>query len=727
MSEDTEYNKPDIVCEAERNVQAYFSDHAEPRKIMADDIDFSAGNHWTEALQSKRKNRSMLTINDVPAMRRRVEKAFISGHKGIKASPVDNYSDPAVARVFQGVIDAVMRDSMAEDVFLFGMDDQLTAGMGAVEVLTNYVDEDSWNQDICIEYVDNPLRLFRDTTGRRIDGADTYWSGYLESFTKEAFEKNFPGKNPVPFGATDQYIFGGPDSVIVARYYKIHEEADVLAEVIDDEGNTKIIKRSKVGSENFELIRAAGKIEKERDVVRKSVKKYWISGEEVLEEVDIPCNIIPLVFIFGEKYRKTDVSVNFYASLHRFGKDAGRMRDFVKSNMIDELAANPIAPYIGNYKQFEGFEHIWANAWDDPQAYLPYNFVEINGQVVVTPPQKAQPVSPSSGWLSAAESFGQDFNNTLGIQETSLGIDNGEERSGKAILARSDESMASISPFIDSVARSMQVAGRVIAQLLPKYYDTPRIKRIIGPDGEEDLAYLNQAHPETGEFIDFANAKFDVYIDTGPDFVTQRKESAETMLEFMRVIAPEQAAAIAPKVARLLDIKEAKEIAAVLQRTLPENLQAPVEGEEMNFEQAMLMAQQAEAKAKDLEDKLNMAMERIASLNQVVISGEEKNKADMTREMMKQQAESERARLKAQTDIAKQLLMNKNDAEIELLKGGASIKSEQAKGAARIQELLTTFSLELIELMKAMRGNGTENAEPPGEDGEESTRGDENE
>src|SRR3990167_11550616 len=68
------------------------------------------------------------------------------------------------------------------------------------------------------------------------------------------------------------------------------------------------------------------------------------------------------------------------------------------------------------------------------------------------------------------------YNATLGAPSN--------ETSGKAISARNREGDTGSFHFSDNLTRSLRHTGQMIVDIIPKIYDTRRIARIIGEDGE---------------------------------------------------------------------------------------------------------------------------------------------------------------------------------------------------------------------------------------------------
>ena len=70
------------------------------------------------------------------------------------------------------------------------------------------------------------------------------------------------------------------------------------------------------------------------------------------------------------------------------------------------------------------------------------------------------------------------------------------ERSGRAILARQKESDTGTYHYVDNLARAVRYVTRQFVDLIPKIYDTQRIARIIGIDGETNMVKIDPSQQE---------------------------------------------------------------------------------------------------------------------------------------------------------------------------------------------------------------------------------------
>ena len=128
----------------------------------------------------------------------------------------------------------------------------------------------------------------------------------------------------------------------------------------------------------------------------------------------------------------------------------------------------------------------------------------------------------------------QDLYSTTGIYPANLG-QKGPETSGRAILARQKEGDVSTFHFQDNLTRAIRFAGRVLVDLIPRIYDTARVIRVLNFDGTSRMVQINQEYldPASGSILkhDLAAGKYDVQVDVGPSYTTQRQEAAESMME----------------------------------------------------------------------------------------------------------------------------------------------------------------------------------------------------
>lgn len=283
------------------------------------------------------------------------------------------------------------------------------------------------------------------------------------------------------------------------------------------------------------------------------------------------------------------------------------------SQEAEMLALAPKAPFIGYGGQFEGYENQWKTANTQNWPYLEVNPDATDGQGSPLPlPQRAQPPMASSGLLQAKAGASEDIKSATGQYDASLGIA-GNERSGKAILARQKESDTGTYHYVDNLARAVRYITRQLVDLIPKIYDTNRIARIIGEDGSADVVKIDPLQPapvrqivdEQGIVIEKIYnpgvGRYDVVVVTGPGYATKRQEALEAMAQLLQG-NPELWKVAGDLFVKNMDWPGAQEMAKRFARTIPPEIME--DGDDSPALQAAKM--QIQAMAQEMEQMHGM-------------------------------------------------------------------------------------------------------------------------
>jgi len=547
----------DILATARARLDLAVSALSESREDETDDLKFYAGspdNHWQwpadvlatrGAVQGQTINaRPTLTINKLPQHVRQVTNDMRQNRPGAKVIPVDDNADIEVADIFNGIIRHIEYISDADVAYDTACENQVSYGEGYIRLLTEYCDDKTFDQDIKIGRVRNSFSVYMDPTIQDPTGADAKWCFITEDITKDEFARMYPDAAPITtlqsLGVGDQSISNwlNEDTIRIADYYYIDHDTATLNLY---PGNATAFS----GTAEDKALRAHfGKPTKSRESDRAKVKYCKINGYEILEEREWAGKWIPVIRIVGNEF---EVDGRLYVSgLVRNAKDAQRMYNYWVSQEAEMLALAPKAPFIGYGGQFEGYEDKWKTANTNNWPYLEVNPDVTDGQGAVLPlPARAQPPMASSGLLQAKAGAAEDIKSTTGQYNASLGMGS-NERSGKAILARQREGDVGTFHYGDNLTRGVRHVARQLIDLIPKIYDTQRIARIIGEDGETKMVKINPEQPMPVNKITNENGiviekiynpgvgKYDVVATTGPGYATKRQEALEAMAQLLQ-------------------------------------------------------------------------------------------------------------------------------------------------------------------------------------------------
>ncbi len=645
----------DILSLARKRMTLAVSAYSESREDELDDLRFGAGspdNHWQwpadvlatrGSVQGQTINaRPCITINKLPQHIRQVTNDQRQNRPSGKVIPADDKADIEVAEIFDGIIRHIEYISDADVAYDTACEAQVTFGEGYFRICTEYVGDDSFDQDIKIDRIRNSFSVFMDPLIQDPTGSDAEWCFITEDMLKEDYERQYPKAAPISSlqqqGVGDQSVgqWLNGDTVRVADYYYIDHTPGTLNLYID--GSTAI-----AGSPEAKMAEASGiMVKKTRIIDTRVVKCTKINGFEILESNDWAGKFIPVIRVVGNEY---EIDGRLYVSgLIRNAKDAQRMYNYWVSQEAEMLALAPKAPFIGYGGQFEGYENQWKTANTTNWPYLEVNPDVTDGQGAPLPlPQRSQPPMASSGLLQAKAGAADDIKSTTGQYDSSLG-QTSNERSGRAILAREKQSDTGTYHFVDNLARAVRHCARQIVDLIPKIYDTQRIARIIGVDGTTDQAAIDPNQPEPVRKIQDDSGiiikkiynpgvgKYDVCVTTGPSYMTKRQESLDAMGQLLQG-NPQLWQVAGDLFIKNMDWPGAEEMAARFAKTIDPKL---LQGDDVSPE-LQAAQQQIEGMGKEM-DQMHQMLQNVSKSIEV----QDQQRADFEARIKAYDAETKR-------------------------------------------------------------------------------------
>lgn len=574
------------------------------------------GEQWPEAMLARRKaeHRPTLMINKIPAMTRTVLNDARQNPVSIKVHPVGNGAGIETAGIFSGLIRNIEYASKATTVYSTALDNSLTGGFGYMRVVTEYAEDDEFEQQIRIKRVTNPLTIYGDPESREMDSSDWNIAFVTELFKEKVFEKRWPNAQKIDWTHNERDApigwFDGKDKIRVSEYWLREEKKATLLKLSD--GSTMY-------EPEYMKIRptldAAGiEVTGTRPTKTHAVKQYILSGQEVLEENDWLGKYIPIIPVYGDEV--CIEGERHFMSLVQWAKDPQRMFNYWRTTCTELIALAPRAPYIGEEGSFT--DTRWEASNQTPIAYLEY-------KVGAPRPTREQFVGPPSGAMQEAMNAADDIKATMGIYDAALGA-RGNETSGRAILQRQKQSDTATFNYIDNLTSAVMHCGVILIDLIPKVMSGEQVVQIIHEDGTTESVPVNkrflpeqELSPDSkvykmGKFaerqkgtlalFDLTVGKYGVTCSSGPSFNTRREEASSSMLELSKQFPPMMQFA-GDIFARNLDWPGADEIAERLKTMLPPELK----GKSPEVEQLNQQMQQMQGQAKAEIDKLRAIAE----------------------------------------------------------------------------------------------------------------------
>lgn len=696
----------DILEAARVNIRAIIDDEENERQKMMDDLKFCTLDQWPSDIRKERENdvengaRPCLTIDKINPYIDQVVNDVAQGKPGIVVRPQDDESDPQTAKILKGLIRNIEDQSSADIAYSTAVRSSARIGLGYFRILPEYVSEDSFDQDLFIRPVPNTFAVH---LGRHTmpDGSDAKRGYISESMSEDKFKELFPKAKfkvddfnglgeDLAYWRTGENIVVVEEFVLVPTQQTLHFLAD---------GTTMS------AADYKKWPKSAGPkpdIQDTRTSFKRQLKWRKMTGIEVLEKRDLPGKYIPIVEVIGKEAWVDGKRIVW--GLVRPSKDSLRMYNYFSSSITEKIGLAIKAPFVGAKGQFEGVEEKWKKANKTNYAYLEYNAIDVNGNAIPAP-QRQGSTPMETAMLHQMEVIEHDVQTSLGMFKAAVG-ETESQQSGRAILALQKESDTGTAHYGHNLGLAIRHAGRILIDLIPHYYDTKRVVRIIGDDGEVQTAQIDpeqeQAHRQipgpNGAIQSIYNpgvGQYDISITVGPSYNTKRMEAAATFVEMAKGSAdPASSAVLRYLVMRNSDSAGADEAAKLLRTLLPpQALQAlsskqpippEVQAQMQQMRQHMQMMMEEGQKLQQENTQLKSgAQVKMAEIQTKAAANEKSHQialaeADsrMQHEIVKAQEEQKLAVWKAKLDAATKIEVAEISAKTALTEAAMKAETE---------------------------------------------------
>ena len=617
MPETTETDKSFIKLALERFELAEEAE-SEPREACLEDLKFSIGQQWPPLIEAQRAldGRVMLTMDQTGQSVQLVCNNQRQQRPSIKVNPVGDGADVESAEIWTGIIRHIEVQSDAELAYDGSFEYMVRCGRGHFRLMTEYCDDDTGNQDIVIRPVENTFSVYMDPSPKKA------WCFIIEDMKRAEYIEQYPKSSLAGAWETFQGTGTAPeawltkDGVRIAEYFRIEETPR-------DKGAPK------------------------KKVIWCKINAF----ERIDKDKVIPGKRIPIIPVLGK-----DLHVDgkhYLAGLIRNAKGPQRQYNYMVSAATETIALAPKSPFVIEEGQIEGHETEWKNANTKNYSVLQYKGVDVGGKPA-PPPQRNQAEPPIQAMAAMIQQAGLDLKASIGLYDPSLGQRKGDE-SGIAIGHLQQQGDQATFNYSDNLTRAMRYAGRILVDWIPVYYDTPRIQRIIKPDGTMQHVVTHMGEDQQADAQDLAlkqdiqkvydlsQGTYDITIEVGPSYQTKRQQAVATQLELIKS-DPQILPIIGDLLVGEMDIPNAKEISKRLHAMLPPQVLAA--------DDPTKQGQQLQSQVQNLTGQLQQATGLLNQAHQIIQTKqvEQQGKKDIS--AMEQQTKLATVKMQEVTKLA---------------------------------------------------------------------------
>jgi len=667
----------DPLHEARERYKTAVEASKEDRKRYIEDVKFAAGEQWPDIYKADREaaGRPVLVVDKLGQYVRQVVNDSRQSRPGIKVRPCDSMADVETAEILQGLCRHIEERSSADIAYDTGLECAVKGGMGFIRVITEYAHDSTFEQEIAIKRVRNPLSIAFDPNCKEPDGSDAKFCFVLEDLEKEDYEALYGDETPVNW-ETDATQYAGwvsGDKIKIAEYYYVEEQESNLHLFFD--GTTAT-------DEEIDAAKSAGipipPIKETRNIPIKKVMWCKMNGKDYLEKpIEWPGKYIPIVPVWGNE-EDIDGEVIHTGMIHN-AKGAQQLYNFSRSAYAERVALTPKAPYIAAFGQVEDYPE-WSDANERNYSVLRYNPTDVNG-TPVPPPQRQPAFDVPAGFAQDMQLSEHDIQASLGMYAASLGQPS-NEKSGRAIMARERSGDMATFHYHDNLARAIRQVGRIVVDMAPRIYDTARLIRIVGLDGQPKMVQINPNQPQASlklgakSVYNIGIGRYDVAVSTGPSYTTRRQEAAEAMMQMVQG-NPQMMGIMGDLMVKNMDWPGSDEMAERLRLMLPPQIQQAAQKDNNLPPPQVIMAQAQQA--------ISQRDQQLQQAHQILQAMQAKLQETLQRDHEKN------AELAIQ---AKELQLSERDTEIKAY--DAETKRMQVLAPAFASEQIKTIVIQTL-------------------------------
>lgn len=425
--------------------------------------------------------------------------------------------------------------------------DLLAGGYSAVYIYTDYINEQSFDQNIKVARVFDPTLVGFDPLARESHKGDGSYCFQLVPKSKEEFEEQFGDgmADNMKFAKSNHlgnfnwsYLNQDQEIVLVADYYCKKRKKEKLVKLSNGHA---IIKKHY--DRFLELWNKQGFIEQapiiveERDTVVETIDRYMICEDKVLSHEETTYKYLPLVFIDGNSVIIRD---------SEDGASSQMTRPFVYHakgvQQLKNFSGQTVAAEIENMVQHkfmvavESIPEDYADAYKNVQqaSTLVYNaFYKDNPEVPLPPPREVQRTPTPDIVQMTFMGTDQVTQTILGTYDSILGT-NDKQISGVAIQQGAMQSNAAAIPYLQGYIKGVNRIAQIITDLIPKFYITPRSLPIKHSDGKRDYQIIN--HKDNPESIDlnYNPNSLQIKVEAGVSSAVQKQVALEQIIKMMQ-------------------------------------------------------------------------------------------------------------------------------------------------------------------------------------------------
>lgn len=446
----------------------------------------------------------------------------------IKISPAGGEASKDDAKLLDGLIRNIESISNASSIYNSAGRNMTTGGLDGWEVKQEFVDDDSFSQDLVIKRVSNWLDSVWFGPHTEPDASDSKYGFKLEDVEKTEYDERWPEGSGQSVG-TDRQGEAYPNkqaAVVVGQVYFIKLQPRVLVKT----SRGRVFEEEQIAKVKDEMAEAGETITGSRTRDKKVVfSRLFDGGGWLNKEQETVFNFVPLIPTYGN-FKVFENTLIYRGAVEKL-MDPQRVFNYAKSREIGEGALGPRSKYWLTLKQVAGNEDTIGtlNTNTDPAQIFTHD-PENPGTPTLSPGPQV-----NNGLHTIGEDMRGVVGQTAGLFAANMG-DNPGLQSGVAIDKLQKKGDTGTIKYFSSQEIAICHTARILIDAIPRVYPEDRIVRILNEDGTFDMTQVNQKVLDLDTLAmvtlnDLTKGKYDVTCSSGPSFQNRQQETVSAILE----------------------------------------------------------------------------------------------------------------------------------------------------------------------------------------------------
>lgn len=692
-----------------------------------------------------------------PPLQFNISEAYINKRLGefsrseqfltVSAAPgVDAVSNPVLTQqidIVEGHLRYTMLGSYNNNMRYSIYRNQIIGGFGVGEVYVDYVNEDSFEQQIHNKCHENPCSVFFDPQAKephKGDGEFCFDINYLDkhqlcvqfgdSLADEIVKMKNSSTIVSPFNWS--YTERNEKLYCVVRYFKKNYRNVKKVQVADNPitGPSHVMDKKDYNAmlKVWDAIVPPPMIQRERTAREEYITEYILAGGCIVEEKESIYPCLPLVFFDGnsEWTASTTGSTNFQQYTRPINYQGRDLQMLFNSLGQSILAASDATHQSNIMLSSESVDDDLLKDWTQPQKHsvLRYKSVSDANPDRPLPPPAPVPKNSLPPFILQMFTYAPTLMQIiLGSYDAQQALQS-DDPSGVAIQNGAMQSSVSAEPYSVGFAIGFTRMAEINLKLMPSVYGTPRTIPVQGRNGASKKVTVNGGGKD-GVSLDYKPTDMLISIEPGPSIGAQKQALAQQLLNLAQAL-PNINGFLNAKPEVILDGLEgisADKIRALYEEYEQETAQQQQGQQQMQQQQTQLSMELLDAQVKKVTNEAIAAILNAQSNAKKVDNQESQYVADMILDSEQQQTENKiqigkmlNERARTHLEAEKSRLSSKHDMIGHLLKNKSLNLDGKKHSSAMAIKAMAAAGVQQPDTQQEQMGMDQEQPEQPQDD-----------